>query len=49
MTAPACDKQIVGHGFDGYTEAMDWIMEKYREKNKEAGSDRNLGCEPENR
>ena len=39
VTAPACDKQIVGHGFDGYTEAMDWIMEKYREKNKEAGSD----------
>ena len=27
VTAPACDHQIVGHGLDGYLEAMDYIME----------------------
>ncbi len=27
VTAPACDKQIYGHGLDGYTEAMDYIAE----------------------
>ena len=26
VTAPACDKQIVGHGFKGYLEAMEFIM-----------------------
>jgi 3-dehydroquinate dehydratase II len=25
VTAPACDKQIAGHGLDGYVEAIDWI------------------------
>ena len=25
VTAPACDLQIVGHGLDGYLEAMDYI------------------------
>ena len=25
VTAPACDKQIYGHGFEGYLEAMDFI------------------------
>jgi 3-dehydroquinate dehydratase-2 len=27
VTAPACDLQIVGHGLDGYLEAMDFIRE----------------------
>ena len=27
VTAPACDKQIVGHGFKGYLEAMEFIKE----------------------
>jgi len=30
VTAPACDKQIVGHGLNGYLEAMDYIRESYR-------------------
>lgn len=25
VTAPACHKQIYGHGFDGYLEAIDYI------------------------
>ncbi len=25
VTAPACDKQIVGHGLNGYLEAMEYI------------------------
>ena len=25
VTAPACEKQIVGHGFDGYLEAMEFL------------------------
>lgn len=25
VTAPACHKQIYGHGFDGYIEAIDYI------------------------
>ena len=24
-----CEKTIVGHGFDGYTEAMEYLIEKY--------------------
>ena len=28
VTAPACDHQIVGHGLDGYLEAMEWIAAK---------------------
>ena len=27
VTAPACDKQIYGHGLNGYLEAMDYIKE----------------------
>ncbi len=27
VTAPVCDHQIVGHGLNGYLEAMDWIIE----------------------
>ncbi len=27
VTAPACDRQIYGHGLDGYLEAMDSIHE----------------------
>ncbi|MDO4285609.1 MAG: type II 3-dehydroquinate dehydratase [Eubacteriales bacterium] len=27
VTAPACDHQIVGHGLDGYLEAIDYIVE----------------------
>ncbi len=26
VTAPACHKQIYGHGFDGYLEAIDYIV-----------------------
>ena len=26
VTAPACNKQIVGHGLEGYLEAMDYII-----------------------
>ena len=26
VTAPACDKQIVGHGLKGYLEAMEYIV-----------------------
>ncbi len=28
VTAPACNRQIVGHGLDGYLEAMDIIIGK---------------------
>lgn len=27
VTAPACDKQIYGHGLEGYLEAIDYILE----------------------
>lgn len=27
VTAPACDKQIYGHGLQGYLEAIDFILE----------------------
>ena len=27
VTAPACDKQIYGHGLNGYLEAIDFILE----------------------
>ncbi len=30
VTAPACDKQIVGHGLNGYLEAMDYIKESHK-------------------
>ena len=26
VTAPACNKQIVGHGFQGYLEAMEYLL-----------------------
>ena len=28
VTAPACDKQIYGHGLNGYLEAIDFLLEK---------------------
>ena len=28
VTAPACDKQIYGHGLEGYLEAVDAILQK---------------------
>ena len=28
VTAPACDKQIYGHGLNGYLEAMDYIRKR---------------------
>ncbi len=28
VTAPVCDKQIYGHGLDGYLEAIDYILDK---------------------
>ncbi|MCH4190796.1 MAG: 3-dehydroquinate dehydratase [Butyrivibrio sp.] len=27
VTAPACDRQIYGHGLQGYLEAIDWILQ----------------------
>ena len=32
VTAPACDRQIAGHGFDGYLEAMEYIVKLALEK-----------------
>lgn len=34
VTAPACDKQIYGHGLNGYLEAMDFVMETWKEKDE---------------
>lgn len=28
VTAPVCDKQIYGHGLQGYIEAIDFVLEK---------------------
>lgn len=28
VTAPACDLQIAGHGFDGYIEALEWLCQQ---------------------
>ena len=28
VTAPACDKQLYGHGLDGYLMAIDFLLEK---------------------
>ena len=30
VTAPACDKQIYGHGLDGYLESVDFLLERAR-------------------
>ena len=30
VTAPACDKQIYGHGLVGYIEAMDFVLENQK-------------------
>ncbi len=30
VTAPVCDKQIYGHGLEGYLEAIDFILESVR-------------------
>ena len=32
VTAPACDKQIYGHGLNGYLEAIDFVLEKLDEQ-----------------
>ena len=32
VTAPACNRQIVGHGLDGYLEAMDFITSYWEKK-----------------
>jgi len=32
VTAPACDKQIYGKGFDGYIEAIDFIIKGIEKK-----------------
>lgn len=31
VTAPVCDKQIYGHGLEGYLEAIDFALEKLGE------------------
>ncbi len=32
VTAPACDKQIYGHGLPGYLEAVDYLLETAKNK-----------------
>ena len=32
VTAPVCDKQIYGHGLNGYLEAIDFVLEKLEEQ-----------------
>ena len=32
VTAPACDRQIYGHGLDGYLEAIDFILAGKKER-----------------
>ena len=32
VTAPVCDKQIYGHGLNGYLEAIDFVLEKLDEQ-----------------
>ena len=34
VTAPACDKQIYGHGLTGYLEAMDYIRENRKDNQR---------------
>lgn len=29
VTVPACDKQIYGHGLEGYLEAIDYILDNF--------------------
>ncbi len=29
VTAPACDRQIYGHGLEGYLEAIDYILDNF--------------------
>ncbi len=29
VTAPACNKQIYGHGLEGYLEAVDYLLENF--------------------
>ncbi len=31
VTAPVCDRQIYGHGLEGYLEAIDFVLEKLGE------------------
>lgn len=37
VTAPACDKQIYGHGLNGYTEAVDYLLSTTQKKEKQDG------------
>lgn len=34
VTAPACDKQIMGEGLPGYLHAMEWIAETIKKTNE---------------
>ncbi|MGN0325204.1 MAG: type II 3-dehydroquinate dehydratase [Lachnospiraceae bacterium] len=34
VTAPACDKQIVGEGLPGYLHAMEWVSEAIKTGNE---------------
>lgn len=34
VTAPACDKQIYGHGLEGYLEAIDYCLSVVSEKKR---------------
>ena len=34
VTAPACDKQIMGEGLPGYLHAMEWISETIKKTNE---------------
>lgn len=37
VTAPACDRQICGHGLDGYLEAVDYLLENFSHREAENG------------
>jgi 3-dehydroquinate dehydratase len=30
VTAPATSHQVIGHGWQGYLEAMDWLLDAER-------------------
>ena len=34
VTAPACDKQIMGEGLPGYLHAMEWVAEAIKKTNE---------------
>jgi 3-dehydroquinate dehydratase-2 len=35
VTAPACSKQIYGHGLEGYLEAVDFLLENFLQQKEE--------------